>query len=437
MPLRGEMKVRFLRLDMKKQSRFQKKLDLKINSCGKAARLASTWSSQLRNQILDESAKLLMQETESILRANQIDLLQAKKNGLAAAMIDRLTLNEERIKVMAAGIHAVRRLSDPLGRVIYKHQPQSGLKIQRITVPLGVILIIFESRPNVTVECAALAIKSGNCVLLRGGREAFNSNQALVKIFRRVLAKHKLPEDDISFIDTTDYETVDYLLKQEGKINLVIPRGGQGLIRSVVEKSRIPVVKHYQGICHVFVDAKADLKKAVAIVENAKLQRPGVCNALETLLVHQKVASRFLPLVAIRLKAGGCEVRGDAATRKYIPWAKLAKSQDYGFEFLDKILAVRVVPSLNSAIEHITQFGSGHTDAIVTRDKRAAQIFRDQVDSSSVMINASTRFADGFEYGLGAEIGISTDKIHARGPMGLEGLTSYKYVVTGNGHIRR
>jgi glutamate-5-semialdehyde dehydrogenase len=346
-------------------------------------------------------------------------------------------LTEKRIDAMAEGILSVRRLADPLGRKLYEFRRKDGLKIERISVPLGVVLIIFESRPNVTVECAALGLKSSNSVLLRGGREAFHSNQALVAVFQKVLKKHGLLQDSVSFVRTTDYATVDHLLRQEGKIQLVIPRGGQGLIRSVVEKSLIPVVKHYQGVCHVYVDARADFEKAVAIVENAKLQRPGVCNAMETLLVHRKAAAQFFPLIEARLKAGKCEVRGDAATRRYIAWAKAARASDFGCEFLDKILAVRVVRDLEEAIKHIQKFGSGHTDAIVTQDARAAQIFKDRIDSASVMVNASTRFADGFEYGLGAEIGISTDKIHARGPMGLEGLTSYKYLVTGNGHIRR
>jgi len=432
------MKGLFLdRKNMKLKTALQKKLDVKVAACGKSARAACVWSLKLRNQLLENVARKLEKETTKILSANQKDLERAKKAGLAAAMVDRLTLSAQRIQAMADGVRSVRRLPDPLGRITYQYQNAVGLKIKRVTVPLGVILIIFESRPNVTVECAALALKSGNAVILRGGREAFESNQVLVKIFRKVLAEQSVSQDVVSFIETIDYETVDYLLQQEGRIHLVIPRGGQGLIRSVVEKSRIPVVKHYQGICHIFVDAKADLEKAAAIVENAKLQRPGVCNALETLLVHEKIAARFLPILGLRLKAGGCEVRGDQTTRRYISWAKSAKPSDYGKEFLEKILAVKVVSNLDSAMEHIAQYGSGHTDAIITRDKQAAKTFCDHVDSASVMVNASTRFADGFEYGLGAEIGISTDKVHARGPMGLEGLTSYKYVVTGRGHIRR
>ncbi len=414
-----------------------KKLDQQVARCGDAARLQAVWPLKLRNRLLDEVARAILKNKDSILKANQRDLDLAQKNGISAAMLDRLTLNSKRVDAMAEGVRSVKKLPDPIGKTIYDHRRKDGLRIQRVTVPLGVILIIFESRPNVTVECASLALKSGNAVLLRGGREAFESNQALVKIFQDVLRKHRLPVEGVSFIDTTDYETVDHLLKQEGKIHLVIPRGGQGLIRSVVEKSHIPVVKHYQGVCHVFVDAGADLKQAAKIIENAKLQRPSACNALETLLVHEKAAAKLFLILEPQLKAGHCEVRGDAATCHAVPWAKKAKPSDYGQEFLERILAVKVVSGLEQAIEHITRFGSGHTDAILTKNKRNAQIFLERVDSSSVMVNASTRFADGFEYGLGAEIGISTDKVHARGPMGLEGLTSYKYIVTGRGHIRR
>ena len=414
-----------------------KKLDQQVARCGDAARFQAVWPLKLRNRLLDEVADALLKNKALILKANHRDLARAEKSGISSAMLDRLTLNAQRVEAMAEGVRSVEKLPDPIGKTIYDHRRKDGLRIQRVTVPLGVILIIFESRPNVTVECAALALKSGNAVLLRGGREAFESNQVLVKIFQRVLTKHKLAQDSVSFINTTDYETVDHLLKQEGKIHLVIPRGGQGLIRSVVEKSHIPVVKHYQGVCHVFVDAGADLKQAADIVENAKLQRPSACNALETLLVHKKSATKLFKILEPRLKSGKCEVRGDVPTCRAIKWAKKAKAGDYGQEFLEKILAVKVVGGLEEAIQHITRFGSGHTDAILTKNKHNAQLFLDRVDSSSVMVNASTRFADGFEYGLGAEIGISTDKVHARGPMGLEGLTSYKYIVTGRGHIRR
>ena len=287
-----------------------------------------------------------------------------------------------------------------------------------------------------TVECACLCLKSGNVVILRGGREAFHSNRALVSVFHKVLKTYRQSESLVNFVPTTDRAAVDFLLKRENDIHLVIPRGGEALIRKVVRTSRIPVIKHYQGICHVYVDEQADLEKALAIAFNAKMQRPGVCNAMETLLVHEKTALRFLPRLGEKLREAGCEVRGDSKTRKYLSWAKPAKPTDYGHEFLDKILAVKVVPSLDAAIEHIQIFGSAHTDAIVTENSESAKKFTERVDSSSVMVNASTRFSDGFQYGFGAEIGISTDKIHARGPMGLKGLTSYKYIVEGNGHVR-
>ncbi len=371
-----------------------------------------------------------------ILRENQKDLASARRNALSAAMIDRLTLNPKRIAEMAEGLKTVADLSDPIGKVETRWKRPNGLRISKVRVPLGVILIIYESRPNVTVECASLCLKSGNAVILRGGREAFYSNKALVSLFEKALVRHRLPAACVSFVETTDRAAVDFLLKREGDIHLVIPRGGETLIRKVARTSRIPVIKHYQGICHVYVDKKADFKKALPIVLNAKLQRPGVCNAMETLLVHREIAARFLPQAGEELRKGGCEIRADESARKFLPWAKAAKAADYGHEFLDKILAVKVVPDLDSAIQHIQEFGSAHTDAIVTEDSRSAGIFRKKVDSASVMVNASTRFSDGFQYGFGAEIGISTDKIHARGPMGLEGLTSYKYIVEGKGHIR-
>jgi glutamate-5-semialdehyde dehydrogenase len=417
-----------------------KSLEKQLLPMVKAAREASFEVSRLtpagKNKVLKQAAALLKKNTARLLHENAKDLKSAHAAGLNAAMVDRLTLNEKRIREMADGVLSVAGLADPIGKIQAQWKRPNGLRISKVTVPLGVILIIFESRPNVTVECAALCLKSGNAVILRGGKEAFHSNQALGSIFKEALRKSGLPQAAVSMVETTDREAVDYLLKRDQEIHLVIPRGGEALIRKVVELSRIPVIKHYQGICHIYVDQKADLKKAAAIAYNAKMQRPGVCNAMETLLVHQKIASRFLPVLGKQLKAGGCEVRGDQGTRRHLPWAKPAASGDYGHEFLDKILAVKVVSGVDDAMRHIQTYGSGHTDAIVTEDKKTAERFKQTVDSSSVMVNASTRFSDGFQFGFGAEIGISTDKIHARGPMGLEGLTSYKYVVEGNGQVR-
>ncbi len=407
-----------------------------LGAVRQASLAASQLDASLKNKVLREAARELERRKNWLLAQNQKDLREARNQGLASAMIDRLTLTPSRIQEMAEGVRAVAKLEDPIGRIQARWRRPNGLRISRVSVPIGVILIIYESRPNVTVECASLCLKSGNAVILRGGREAYQSNAALVRIFETVLRRRRIPTSCVSFVGTTDRGAVDFLLRRDQDIHLVIPRGGEALIRKVAGLSRIPVIKHYQGICHVYVDSRADLKKAVSIAANAKLQRPGVCNAMETLLVHQKIAPQFLPRIGEKLKAGGCEVRADAPARRYLRWAKAAESSDYGHEFLDKILAVRVVPDLRAAIRHIQTFGSAHTDAIVTEDRKAARLFTEQVDSSSVMVNASTRFSDGFQYGFGAEIGISTDKIHARGPMGLEGLTSYKYVVEGHGQIR-
>lgn len=415
---------------------WERSMTVMLQQTRKAAACVAQWPVTFKKKLLLDIASRLERKTKRLIAENQKDLAKARIAGLSPAMIDRLTLNEKRIRQMAGGVRAVARLKDPIGVVQAQWTRPNGLKLQKVTVPLGVILMIYESRPNVTVECAALCLKSSNVAILRGGREAMASNRALVTIIQKALKQHHLSPFHVNLITTTDYAALDFLLEQEGKIDLVIPRGGEPLIRRVVERSRIPVIKHYQGICHVFVDKKADLKKAIAITLNAKLQRPGVCNAMETLLVHKDIAAKFLPIAGALLRKGGCEVRGDSVTRRFLPWAKRAKQSDYGYEFLDKILAIHVVKSLDEAIRHIETYGSHHTDAIVTRDKKAAAIFKAQVDSSSVMVNASTRFSDGFEYGFGAEIGISTDKIHARGPMGLEGLTSYKYIVEGHGHIR-
>ncbi|MFH1800009.1 MAG: glutamate-5-semialdehyde dehydrogenase [Candidatus Omnitrophota bacterium] len=401
-----------------------------------AASHAGQESAVFKKRLLFDIASRIEKKAKWLVAENHKDLRKAKGSGFSSAMIDRLTLSEGRVRAMAAGVRAVARLKDLIGRVQARWMRPNGLRLQKVTVPIGVILMIYESRPNVTVECAALCLKSSNVAILRGGREAMASNHALVSIFKESLKRYGLSSFHVNLVTTTEYAALDFLLEKEGRIDLVIPRGGEKLIRRVVEKSRIPVIKHYQGICHVYVDKKADLEKAVAITLNAKLQRPGVCNAMETLLVHQSIAGKFLPIVGNFLRKGGCEVRGDRMACRLIPWAKCAKAADFGHEFLEKILAVRVVKDLEEAIRHIETYGSHHTDAIVTQDKNAAKTFQAKVDSSSVMVNASTRFSDGFEYGFGAEIGISTDKIHARGPMGLEGLTSYKYIVEGNGHIR-
>jgi len=420
---------------------WQKRLERQLRGAGAAWQKIRSLNAAGKKKILHWAAHDLENQARFLLQQNAHDLAQARKFNLSAAMIDRLTLTPARLKAMADGVRAVAALPDPIGKVLTAWKRPNGLRISKVTVPIGVVLIIFESRPNVTVECAALCIQSGNAAILRGGREAFYTNRAIAAIFQRALAKFKMPIEAVTFVETTEHAAVDFLLQREGEIHLVIPRGGQSLIRKVVALSRIPVIKHYQGICHVFVDRSADPVMAERIALNAKVQRPGVCNAMETLLVHEKIASRFLPQLALKLKAAGCEVRADskayALMRKSGGLVKKARPSDFGFEFLDKILAVKTVRDIAEAIEHIQRYGSAHTDAIVTRDRRQAEIFKAEVDSSSVMVNASTRFADGFEYGFGAEIGISTDKIHARGPMGLEGLTSYKYVVEGTGQIRR
>ena len=389
-----------------------------------------------KNRVLLEAARLVGREKKTLERENAKDLGAAEREKLSPALIDRLTLTPQRIREIEEGIRMVAGLADPIGKVLKTWKRPNGLRISKVSVPLGVILIIYESRPNVTSECASLCLKSGNAVILRGGREAYHSNRALVQIYWRALKKQGLPQAAVSFVETLDRQAVHHFLKLEDWINLVIPRGGEGLIRKVARTSRIPVIKHYKGVCHLYIDQAADLKQAVTVAFNAKCQRPATCNAMETLLVHRKIAPRFLPALGRLLERAHCEVRGDQASRHFLPRAKPASKEDWGKEFLDNILAVRVVPDLENALSHIQTYGSAHTDGIITRDRAAARRFVEAIDSSSVMVNTSTRFSDGFQYGFGAEIGISTDKIHARGPMGLEGLTSYKYVVEGNGQIR-
>ena len=371
-----------------------------------------------------------------ILAANADDVQAAKAQGLFAALLDRLTLTEQRLEEMVASVEAVRQLPDPVGAVIRAWRQPNGLEIRKVRVPLGVIGIIYESRPNVTSECASLCLKSGNAVVLRGGAESFRSNQAIGRVLQDALRATGLPTAAASLIPTPDRAGIDVMLQCDQEITAVIPRGGEALIRKIVETSRIPVIKHAKGVCHVYVDEAADLAMASAITLNAKCQRPATCNAMETLLVHQAIAPRFLPDVIRRLQEAKVEVRGCEQTRALAPGVKAATGEDWTTEYLDLILSVRVVPSLDEAMDHIARYGSAHSDAIVTNDRAHAERFVREVDSAAVYVNASTRFTDGFQFGLGAEIGISTDRLHARGPMGLEDLTTYKYVVYGTGQTR-
>ncbi len=351
-------------------------------------------------------------------------------------MQDRLTLREKSLKAMVDSLRTIARLADPVGEVFESSILRNGVRLQKVRVPLGVIGIIYESRPNVTSDTAGLCLKSGNAVILKGGSEALASNRAIVRLLKQCLKREGLPEAAISFIDTPKREAVKILLKQSGSVDLIIPRGGEALIREVARLSRIPVIKHYKGVCHVFVDSPCDLSMAEKIVMNAKVQRPGVCNAMETLLVHRGVANRFLPKIAATLKAKGVELRGCPRTRQIVSWMKPATEKDWTTEYLDLILSIRVVKDLSEAIHHITTYGSQHTDTIVTKNQDHARRFSKEVDSACVFVNASTRLSDGGVFGMGAEMGISTDKLHARGPMGLNELTSYKYVGVGKGQIR-
>ena len=384
----------------------------------------------------------LLKGKNYILAANKRDIAKAWASGLSAAFIDRLTLNEKRIKEMADSLFQVSRLKDSIGETIKKWRASSGLQIHKVRVPIGVIAIIYESRPNVTSDCIGLCFKSGNSVILRGGSEALNSNFAIYQILKKVIKKNKIPEGAISLVTTTDRRAVDVLLKLNDHIDLVIPRGGESLIRRVVKSSRIPVIKHYKGICHIFVDKTADLTMAERICFNAKVQRPGVCNAMESMLVHKDIALKFLPRMIRKFKQAGVEIRGCAVTKKIIQKTlgsivKRATEKDYHTEYLALILSVKVVKDLDEAIKHINYYGSHHSDAIISKNRKNQLEFLRRVDSACVYANASTRFTDGYQFGMGAEIGISTDKLHARGPMALEELTTYKYVVFGKGQIRR
>jgi glutamate-5-semialdehyde dehydrogenase len=401
-----------------------------------SSRLLATVCTARKDAWLQRSAKALLQRQADLLAANAQDLAGAKAAGLIGAQIDRLRLTPERLSAAADGLRQVAALPDPIGQDRGSSVRPNGLEVHKVGVPLGVILFIYESRPNVTVDAAGLCVKAGNAVLLRGGREAQHSNRALHQLLADCLAEEGLPVDAVQLVGSTDRAAVGLLLRMAELIDLVIPRGGEGLIHRVMEEARMPVLKHYKGICHVFVERSADLDQAIRVVVNAKCQRPGVCNAAETLLVDAVVADSFLPCVGAALAQRGVQIRGCPRTCQLIPHAVPIQAEDYDTEYLDLILSVRVVEGLEAAIEHIQAHGSGHTDAILTRDLNVARRFTATVDSAAVIVNASTRFHDGFELGLGAEIGISTDKIHARGPCGLLELTSYKYVIYGEGQIR-
>jgi len=402
----------------------------------KAATVLARLSSDAKDRALSDMAEALTRQTGLLLKENSKDVEKARQMGLSAAMIDRLTLNESTIEGIAKGLKEVACLPDPIGKVTSMWRRPNGLLVGRMRIPLGVIGIIYESRPNVTADAAALCLKSGNAVILRGGSEAINSNIAIAKILQSVLTNHAIPEGAIQIIPMTEREAVREMLQLEEYIDLIIPRGGEDLIRAVVNESKIPVIKHYKGVCHVFVDAGADFEMAVDICMNAKTQRPGVCNAMETLLIHQDIAGEFLPLVARHFREAGVVLKGCDRTRRILKDVEQAKEEDWYQEYLDLILSLRVVNDLDEAMAHIEKYGSLHTEAIITNNYQNAQRFLNEVNSSTVLVNASTRFSDGFELGLGAEIGISTTKLHAFGPMGLEELTTTKFIIYGNGQVR-
>lgn len=401
-----------------------------------ASRALIALTSRRKNTILNAMADELESRKKDIIAANAKDIQEAENNGLSPAMIDRLTLTDARFSSMVKGMRAVAGLKDPIGARISRWIRPNGLEIIKQRVPIGVIGIIFESRPNVTADSAALCFKTSNAVILRGGKEAVNSNAAIAEAITEGGRKKGMPENAIQLIRITDHAAVNALVRLTDSVDLIIPRGGEKLIRAVTENALVPVIKHYKGVCHVYVDKDADQEMALRIVENAKCQRPGVCNAMETLLVHKNVAAEFLPKIAEVLLAKNVELRGDATAKSIVSSMKDATEADWSEEYLELTLSVAVVDSCEAAVEHINTYGSRHSDAIVTDNQEAATFFAKNVDSSSVYLNASTRFTDGCEFGMGAEIGISTDKLHCRGPMGLEELTTYKFIIQGNGQIR-
>ncbi len=401
-----------------------------------AARKVSVISTDLKNKVLLSTARKLEGAKSKLQQENRKDLERGKEKGLSSAFLDRLELSDKVIESMVQGLEEVAALPDPVGEVTKMWKRPNGLLVGRVRIPLGVIGMIYESRPNVTIDAAALCLKAGNAVILKGGSDAIHSNLALASILQEALKENGVPSDAVQVVPTTERSAVTELLSREEEIDLIIPRGGEGLIRFVVENSKIPVLKHYKGVCHCYVDKGCDENMAVEICFNAKVQRPGVCNAMEGMLVHQDVAPSFLPTMGERFKEAGVEIRGCNRTCQILSYAKPATEEDWGTEFLDLILAVKVVSSMDEAMDYIDRYGSNHTEAIITRDYARARRFLNEVDASLVLVNASTRFNDGGQLGLGAEIGISTSKLHAYGPMGLEELTTTKFIAFGDGQIR-
>ena len=412
-----------------------------MQSVGREARAASRLIARAetadKNKALIAMAEAINRDQQALLAANEKDIARAKENGLETAMIDRLALSQKGIANMAEGLLQIAALADPVGEISGLSFRPSGIQVGKMRVPLGVIGIIYEARPNVTADAAGLCLKAGNAAILRGGSEAIHSNQAIAQCVREGLAAAGLPESAIQVIETTDRAAVGELITMQDYVDVIVPRGGKSLIERIANEARVPVIKHLDGVCHVNIDDQADFDRAVHIADNAKTQRYGTCNTMETLLVHTAIAAKILPVLGKIYLDKGVELRGDEAARKIIAAMNPASEEDWATEYLAPILSIRIVDDLDQAIEHISRYGSQHTDAIVTENYTRARRFLREVDSSSVMVNTTTRFADGFEYGLGAEIGISTDKIHARGPVGLEGLTSQKYIVLGDGQIRQ
>ena len=408
----------------------------KARAAKEASRVLALAPTRTKNEALSQMARGLEEKAASILEANRADLARARSKGLTRAFVDRLTLTDGRIEEMATGVRQVAALPDPVGEVVETWRRPNGLEISRVRVPLGVIGFIYESRPNVTADAAALCLKSGNAVVLRGGSEAIESNTVIAQLLAKSVEKAGLPADVIQYVDTPDRAAVMALLTLDRYLDLIIPRGGEELVRVVNERATVPVLKHDKGLCHVFVDEGADLDMAVAIAVNAKAHRVSVCNAMETLLVHAAIAPRYLPVVAARLGEAGVEIRGDECTRAFVPAARVAEESDWDTEYLDSIVAVKVVDSLDEAMAHIRRHGSGLAEAIVTSDLRRARRFTHEVDAAAVLVNASTRLVDGSQFGMGAEMGISTSRLHARGPVGVRELTTTKFVVLGDGQIR-